>query len=44
MSEIKDIFYNTCDETNPNIFENADFSPELINNLIEECETKTNQI
>ena len=42
-AEIKDIFYVTRDETNPHIFENADFYPESIKNSIEEGETKTNQ-
>jgi NTE family protein len=42
-AEIKDIFYVTRDETNPHIFENADFYPESIKNSIEEGEAKTNQ-
>ena len=42
-AEIKDIFYVTRDETNPHIFENADFYPESIKNSIAEGETKTNQ-
>ena len=43
-AEIKDIFYVTRDETNPHIFENADFYPESIKSSIEEGETKTNMV
>ncbi len=43
-AEIKDIFYITRDEDNPFVFENADFSPVSIRNLIEEGEKKTNQV
>jgi NTE family protein len=43
-TEIKDIFYISRDETNPSIFENADFSSETIKNSIEECERKTNRV
>ncbi len=43
-AEIKDIFYISRDETNPSIFENADFSPETIKNSIEEGERKTNRV
>jgi NTE family protein len=43
-TEIKDIFYISRDETNPSIFENADFSSEIIKNSIEECERKINRV
>jgi NTE family protein len=43
-AEIKDIFYISRDETNPSIFENADFSPQSIKNSIEQGEKKTIQV
>ena len=43
-AEIKDIIYITRDEPFPHMYENADFSPETINNLIKEGEAKTNEI
>jgi len=43
-AEIKDIFYITRDEPFPHMYENADFSPEIIKNSIKEGEIKTNEI
>jgi NTE family protein len=43
-AEIKDIIYITRDEPFPHMYENADFSPETIKNLIKEGEAKTNEI
>lgn len=40
-AEIKDILYITRDELFPHIYENADFSPQMIKALIREGETKT---
>jgi NTE family protein len=42
-AEIKDIFHITRDEPFPHMYENADFSPETIKNLIKEGEMKTIQ-
>jgi NTE family protein len=42
-AEIKDIVYITRDEPFPHMYENADFSPETIKNLIKEGEMKTIQ-
>jgi NTE family protein len=43
-AEIKKIFYISREEHFPHIYENADFSPETIRNLIQEGEMKTNQV
>ena len=43
-AEIKDIIYITRDEPFPHMYENADFSPETIKNLIKEGEAKTIEI
>jgi NTE family protein len=42
-AEIKDIVYIIRDEPFPHMYENADFSPETIKNLIKEGEMKTIQ-
>src|SRR5918994_729978 len=43
-AEIKDIFYITRDEPFPHMYENADFSPEIIKNSIKEGEIKANEM
>jgi NTE family protein len=43
-AEIKEIYYVKRDEPFPHMSENADFSPEIIKNLIKEGEEKTNEI
>lgn len=43
-TEIKDIYYITRDEPFPNIYENADFSPETIKGSIREGEMKTIEV
>lgn len=43
-TEIKDIYYITRDELFPNIYENADFSPETIKGSIKEGEMKTIEV
>jgi len=43
-AEIKKIYYITRDEPFPHMYENADFSPEIIKNAIKEGEEKTNQV
>jgi NTE family protein len=42
-AEIKQILHISRDEPFPHVYENADFSPEIIKNSIEEGEIKTNQ-
>jgi len=43
-AEIKDVHYISRDETVHSIYENADFSPEVIKDSIREGESKTKQI
>jgi len=42
-SEIKEIYHITRDEPFPHMYENADFSPEIIKESIKEGEEKTNE-
>ena len=43
-TEIKEIYYFSRDEKYPHIFENADFSPDTIKELIRAGEDKANKV
>jgi NTE family protein len=43
-AEIKEIYYISRDEMYPHIFENADFSPDTIKELIKSGEDKANKV